>query len=126
MCEYMNRGIFDTAKKYGKDIFLSIKHIGTKRLPRLYAFKSSLEYYLNKIPFVPKFLPDQILYYLSRLFPEHLPNRLLDFRDRFEHYLILVMSDEVSMKLVITLNPNGVRWMVPISLNAVNLSRKLR
>ena len=94
MCEYMNRGIFDTAKKYGKDIFLSIKHIGTKRLPRLYAFKSSLEYYLNKIPFVPKFLPDQILYYLSRLFPEHLPNRLLDFRDRFEHYLILVMSDE--------------------------------
>ena len=94
MCEYMNRGIFDTAKKYGKDIFLSIKHRGTKRLPRLYAFKASLEYYLNKIPFIPKFLPDQILYYLSRLFPEHLPNRLLDFRDRFEHYLILVMSDE--------------------------------
>ena len=26
MCEYMNREIFDTAKKYGKDVFLSIKH----------------------------------------------------------------------------------------------------
>ena len=94
MCEYMNREIFDTAKKYGKDVFLSIKHIGTKRLPKLYAIKSNMEYYLKKIPLVPKFLPDQILYYLSRLFPEHLPKRLIDYRNQYEHYLILDMSDE--------------------------------
>lgn len=94
MCEYMNREIFDTAKKYGKDVFLSIKHIGTKRLPKLYAIKSNMEYYLNKIPLVPKFLPDQILYYLSRLFPEHLPKRLIDYRNQYEHYLILDMSDQ--------------------------------
>ena len=94
MCEYMNREIFDTAKKYGKDVFLSIKHIGTKRLPKLYAIKSNMEYYLNKIPLVTKFLPDQILYYLSRLFPEHLPKRLIDYRNQYEHYLILEMSDE--------------------------------
>ena len=94
MCEYMNREIFDTAKKYGKDVFLSIKHIGTKRLPKLYAIKSNMEYYLNKIPLVPKFLPDQILYYLSRLLPEHLPKRLIDYRNQYEHYLILDMSDE--------------------------------
>ena len=94
MCEYMNREIFDIAKKYGKDVFLSIKHIGTKRLPKLYAIKSNMEYYLNKIPLVPKFLPDQILYYLSRLFPEHLPKRLIDYRNQYEHYLILDMSDE--------------------------------
>ncbi len=94
MCEYMNREIFDTAKKYGKDVFLSIKHIGTKRLPKLYEIKSNMEYYLNKIPLVPKFLPDQILYYLSRLFPEHLPKRLIDYRNQYEHYLILDMSDE--------------------------------
>ena len=94
MCEYMNREIFDTAKKYGKDVFLSIKHIGAKRLPKLYAIKSNMEYYLNKIPLVPKFLPDQILYYLSCLFPEHLPKRLIDYRNQYEHYLILDMSDE--------------------------------
>jgi len=94
MCEYMNRGIFDTAKKYGKDVFLSIKHIGTKRLPKLYALKSNLEYFLNKIPFIPKFLPDQFLYYISKVFPEHLPQRLVDYRNQYEHYLILYMSDE--------------------------------
>ena len=94
MCEYMNRSIFDTAKKYGKDVFLSIKHIGTNRLPKLYAIKSNLEYLFNKIPFLPKYLPDQFLYYLSKVFPQHIPKRLLDYRNQYEHYLILCMSDE--------------------------------
>ena len=93
MCEYMNRGIFDTAERYGKDVFLSIKHLGTEKLPKAYALKSSAEYFLNKIPFLPKFLPDLFLHYVSRLFPQHLPKRLLEYRDRFEYYLILSMSD---------------------------------
>jgi len=94
MCEYMNRGIFDTAERYGKNVFLSIKHLGTERLPKLYALKSSAEYFLNKIPFLPKFLPDLFLYGLSRLFPQHRPERLLNYWDRFGYYLILSMSDE--------------------------------
>ncbi|MEM9480706.1 MAG: D-lactate dehydrogenase [Verrucomicrobiota bacterium] len=93
MCEYMNRGIFDVAERYGKDVFLSIKHLGTKRLPRAYALKARVEYFLNKIPFLPKFLPDLFLYFVSRLFPAHLPERLLEYRDEFEYYLILSMSD---------------------------------
>ena len=93
MCEYMNRGIFDTAERYGKDVFLSIKYLGTEKLPKAYALKSGAEYFLNKIPFLPKFLPDLLLYYVSRLFPQHLPKRLLEYRDRFEYYLILSMSD---------------------------------
>ena len=93
MCEYMNRGIFDTAERYGKDVFLSIKYLGTEKLPKAYALKSSAEYFLNRIPFLPKFLPDLFLYYVSRLFPQHLPKRLLEYRDRFEYYMILSMSD---------------------------------
>lgn len=94
MCEYMNSAIFDTAARYGKDVFLSIRHLGTARLPKAYALKSAAEYYLNKVPFLPKYLPDQMLYFLSRLFPQHLPQRLLDYRQRFEYYLILSMSDD--------------------------------
>ena len=93
MCEYMNQEIFDVAEEYGKDVFLSIKHIGTKRLPKLYALKSAIEYRLNKLSFLPKFLPDILLHKLSRLFPKHLSGRLLDYRDRFQYYLILSMSD---------------------------------
>ncbi len=93
MCEYMNREIFDVAEHYGKDVFLSIKHIGTQRLPKLYALKSAIEYRLNKLSSLPKFLPDILLYKLSHLFPKHLSGRLLDYRDRFKYYLILSMSD---------------------------------
>jgi len=94
MCEYMNRQIFDVAAHYGKDVFLSIKHLGTKRLPKCYALKSAVEYQLNKIPFLPKFLPDIALYMLSHLFPQHLSRRLLEYRERFPYYLILSMADE--------------------------------
>lgn len=94
MCEYMNRGIFTTAQKYGKDVFLSIKHLGTTNLPAAYALKSNVEYYLNKVPFLPKFLPDLFLYWVSKLFPQHLPQRLLDYRDKYQYYLILSMADD--------------------------------
>lgn len=94
MCEYMNRETFDVAAKYGKDVFLSIKHLGTKRLPKLYALKSAVEYRLNKLSFLPKFLPDILLYKISQLFAQHLTKRLLDYRDQYKYYLILIMSDE--------------------------------
>ena len=94
MCEYMNRDIFNVAERYGKDVFLSIKYLGTQRLPKAYALKSAVEYRLTKCTFLPKFLPDLFLYLSSRLFPQHLPKRLLDYRDRFKYYLILSMADE--------------------------------
>ncbi|MEM6472551.1 MAG: D-lactate dehydrogenase [Planctomycetota bacterium] len=94
MCELMDRGVFDIAAKFGKDVFLSIKYLGTKRLPRSYALKAKAEYWLNRLPLLPKYLPDIFLYYVSRLFPQHLPKRLLQFRDRFHYHVILVTSDE--------------------------------
>lgn len=94
MCEYMNRQIFDVAADYGKDVFLSIKYLGTKKLPQAYALKSAVEHQLNKIPFLPKFLPDIILFWISKLFPNHLSKRLLEYRDKYEYYLILSMADE--------------------------------
>ena len=94
MCEYMNRETFDIAEAYGKDVFLSIKHLGTERLPKLYALKSAIEYRLNKLKFLPKFLPDILLHKLSQCFPRHLSGRLLEYRDRYPYYLILSMSDD--------------------------------
>jgi D-lactate dehydrogenase len=93
-CEYLSRGILNAAERYGKDVVLSIKHIGTKRLPRLYALKSRVEYVTNRIPFLPKYLPDLLLYWISRLFPSQIPPRLRDYRERFEHYLIIRMTGE--------------------------------
>ncbi|MEM9413503.1 MAG: D-lactate dehydrogenase, partial [Planctomycetota bacterium] len=94
MCEYLNRATFKVAEQYGKDVALGIKYLGTERLPKAYAIKAKLENLLNKIPFLPKYLPDIFLYYFCRLTPQHLPKRLLEYRDKFEYYLILVTADE--------------------------------
>ena len=94
MAEYLNLATFDIAEKYGKDVFLAIKHLGTERLPAGYAIKARAEHLLNRVPFLPKYLPDRFLYGVGRLVPQHLPERMLAFRDRFEHFLILAMTDD--------------------------------
>lgn len=91
--EYMHRDIFDIAEKYGKDTFLSIRYLGTDRMPKLFALKGRIDAFLNKIPLLPYQLSDRVMQLLSKLFPQHLPQRLLDYRKRYEHHLILKMSD---------------------------------
>lgn len=91
--EYMHRDVFKIAKKYGKDTFLSVKHLGTKRLPQFFSLKGRIDSTLNKISWLPSYLTDRTLQVLSRCFGNHLPPTLLDYEQRFEHHLILKMSD---------------------------------
>lgn len=93
VAEYMHKDTYDIAKKYGKDTFLMIDRFGTDPLPRLFALKGRLSAYLNKLPFLPKELPDRFLQLASRLFPNPLPARMETFRERYDHYLILKMSN---------------------------------
>ncbi|MFY2508924.1 D-lactate dehydrogenase [Vibrio pectenicida] len=93
MGEYMHRDIFNLAENYGKDVFLSIHHLGTDRLPKFFALKAKVEALLKRIPLVSNELPDILMYWLSKLFPQHLPQRMLQFRDKYQHHLILKMSD---------------------------------
>ena len=93
MGEYMHREIFNLAEHYGKDVFLSIHHLGTERLPKFFALKAQVETLLKRLPFVSHNLPDMFMYWMSKLFPQHLPQRMLEFRDKYEHHLILKMSD---------------------------------
>lgn len=92
--EYMHRDMFEIADKYGKDSFLTIQCFGTDKLPKLFRLKASVDAALNKIKCLPKFLSDHLLQCTSRLFPQHLPQRMLNYHQRFEHHLILKMSDD--------------------------------
>jgi D-lactate dehydrogenase (quinone) len=90
--EYMHRVAFDIAEGYGKDIFLAIKYLGTAWLPRLFSLKGWLDTLSVRFNFIPSHLSDKIMYGISRIFPEHLPKRLREYRDNYEHHLILKMS----------------------------------
>ncbi|CAQ83782.1 MULTISPECIES: D-lactate dehydrogenase [Photorhabdus] len=92
--EYMHRDIFDIAESYGKDTFIMIDKLGTDKMPAYFTLKGKMDAIFNKIPFLPSHLIDRIMQGLSRLFPSHLPNRLKEYRNRFEHHLILKMSGD--------------------------------
>ncbi|MDB5440647.1 MAG: D-lactate dehydrogenase [Caulobacteraceae bacterium] len=81
--EYMHRDAYDLAEEYGKDTFLAIKRLGTGRLPKLFAAKAWVD------GRTPAGLTDAVMQAASRLFPSHLPQRMQDFRARYEHYLML-------------------------------------
>jgi D-lactate dehydrogenase len=90
--EYMHRTAFDVAERYGKDIFLTIQYLGTEWLPRLFAAKGWFDGITGRFGFVPPDLSDKMMYWISRLFPNHLPRKLKDYRDKYEHYLMLKIS----------------------------------
>ena len=92
--EYMHRDIFDIARDYGKDTFLSVKYLGTQRLPKLFALKGRIDAQLNKQSWLPDYLSDRVMQGIANCFPAHLPDRLVAYRDLYEHHLILKMSDD--------------------------------
>ena len=90
--EYMHREIFDITEVYGKDTVVMIDKLGTDRLPDFFALKGWVDARLNKIPGFKHFT-DRFMQVLARLWPNILPKRMRDYREKYEHHLILKMRD---------------------------------
>ncbi|BBB27112.1 D-lactate dehydrogenase [Amphritea japonica] len=93
MGEYMHRSYFDGADKYCKDTFLFINLLGSSFLPKLFSFKAKVDSFLGRIPFLPNNLSDRFLQLTGKLYPDHLPKRLREYRKRFEHHLMVKAND---------------------------------
>ncbi|PZQ47501.1 MAG: D-lactate dehydrogenase [Rhodovulum sulfidophilum] len=89
--EYIHGDAYDVAAKYGKDTFLLIRAAGTDRMPAFFARKARFDALTERLG-LGTTLSDRIAQALSALMPEHLPKRMNDFRDRFEHHLLLRMG----------------------------------
>jgi len=86
--EYMHATAFDVADRYGRDTFVAIERLGTDRLPALFAAKARCDALLGAG------VSDRVLQWASRFLPDHLPARIRAFRQRFEHHLILKVSQD--------------------------------
>jgi len=89
--EYIHRGAYDVAARYGKDTFLFIKKLGAHRMPQLFAFKAWADSLTHRLG-LGTTLTDRLAQAIAALMPAHLPRRMNDFRDRFEHHLVLRMG----------------------------------
>lgn len=90
--EYLHRDAFNMAERYGKDTFFLIKYLGTDRLPAFFAIKRWIDALLERIAFFPHNLTERALQALGAVLPNHLPIKLRDYRDRFEHHLLIKVS----------------------------------
>ena len=91
--DYLHRDCYDAAKKYSKDNFIVIEKLGTNFLPILFELKRNVDIIASKFKFLPNKFSDRLMQFLSLIFPNHLPKRMEQFRDRFEHHWIIEMSD---------------------------------
>lgn len=92
--EYIHRTAFEIAQEYGKDMFYVIKHAGTANLPKLFAAKATVDRFAKKIPMLPKHFADRVLQFASQYLPQHLPQKMLDYHQQYEHHLIIKMGGE--------------------------------
>ncbi|MDG2955674.1 D-lactate dehydrogenase [Bisgaard Taxon 10/6] len=90
--EYIHRDAFDIAARYGKDTFWVIKKFGTDWLPKLFALKANVDRLSKKLPFVSAHFSDKFMQWCSKFIPEHLPQSLWQYRERYQHHLILKMG----------------------------------
>ncbi|AOH86751.1 D-lactate dehydrogenase [Sphingomonas panacis] len=85
--EYLHRDAFVLTERYGRDTFLAIRYLGTARLPALFRWKDRVDGWFRRLGL--RDVADKALQAATRLGPSHLPKRLTDYRDRFEHHLML-------------------------------------
>ncbi|OIS92799.1 D-lactate dehydrogenase [Brucella cytisi] len=91
--EYMHRSAYDLSRRYGKDLFLFLKAFGTDKIPFAFSLKSRFDGLTEKFR-LGGAVSDRLLQFVTGLLPEHLPARLNNFRDGYEHHLLLKMGDD--------------------------------
>ena len=92
--EYLHRDCYDAAKKYSKDTFVVIDKLGPNFIPKLFNMKRKMDLLADKFSLFPSKFSDKLLQFLSCFWPNHLPKRMEQFRNKFEHHWIIEMSDE--------------------------------
>ena len=92
--EYIHRTAFDIGERYGKDTYLIIDRFGTARVPAAFAIKSRVDGFFERLGL--RGVSDRVIQAVMNLLPSHLPERMREYRNRFEHHLLLRVSNDTA------------------------------
>ena len=92
--EYIHRTAFDIGERYGKDTFLFIDRFGTARVPGAFAMKSRVDGFFERFGW--RGISDRLIQAMTGLLPSHLPPRMREWRDRYEHHLLVRVSNDTA------------------------------
>lgn len=90
--EYIHRTAYDIGEQYGKDTFLLIDRFGTAKVPSAFAMKSRVDGFFERFGW--RGVTDRLIQAIMNRLPSHLPPRMREWRDRFEHHLLLRVSND--------------------------------
>ncbi|KAA1287240.1 D-lactate dehydrogenase [Alcaligenes faecalis] len=90
--EYIHRTAYDIGEQYGKDTFLLIDRFGTAKVPSAFAMKSRVDGFFERFGW--RGVTDRVIQAIMNRLPSHLPSRMREWRDRFEHHLLLRVSND--------------------------------
>ena len=80
-------------KKYSKDNFIVIHKLGTDFIPNLFVLKRKVDLLAGRFKFLPNKFSDRLMQFLSKLWPNHLPRRMEEYRDLYEHHWVIETAD---------------------------------
>jgi len=92
--EYLHRDCYDVSKKYGKDMFYMINIFGPNTIPKLFSLKRTVDRFADKLAFLPNKMSDRIMQYMSCVLPNHLPEKMEAYRDKYQHHWVLEAEDD--------------------------------
>lgn len=87
--EYIHRNAFDLTVRYAKHMYWAINRLGPEALPSLMANKAKWDVRVKKLRILPANFVDKVLQLANNLTPKMVAKRILDYRDRFEHHLMI-------------------------------------
>lgn len=95
--EYLSREMFRLAETYGKDTFLAVKLLGTRRLPMLFGFKRWVDRLAGMFGAGGVAASDHLLQWTAAMAPRHLTRESAEAGRRYAHHLLLKLdADQVS------------------------------
>ena len=71
-----------------------MQYLGTDLLPKMFALKGRFDAIFNKYKWLPRYISDKSMQLIAKCFPSHLPKRILEYRQKYEHHLILKVSND--------------------------------
>ena len=92
--DYLHRACYDATKKYSKDNFIVINNLGTDFIPTLFALKIKVDLLASRFNFLPNKLSDRLMQFFSGFWPNHLPKRMEEYREKYEHHWVIETSDD--------------------------------
>lgn len=90
--EYLHRDCFAVAERYGKDVFLAVRWLGTRFIPMMARIKEAIDGFGPAPRQGLGARSDRLLQHLTRWLPQHLPRRMRDFHRRYDHHLLLKVA----------------------------------